>query len=84
MNKLEKMQYEETMALRKDMDEMFVRWADRDANGMIICTVMIIQFVAMAGHMFDSPEDYVRFVDETVARGRKRFDVENNGGHYVH
>lgn len=77
-------QYEETLEVRKDLDEMFARWADRDASGLVVCTVMLLQFVAMAGHMFEKQEDYDRFINQSVARGRARFKAETEGTTYVH
>lgn len=77
-------QYQETLEIRKDLDELFSRWADRDANGLVVCTVMLLQFVAMAGHMFEKREDYDRFINESVARGRARFKAETEGTTYVH
>lgn len=84
MTPTERRQYEETLEVRKDLDEMFARWADRDANGLVVCTVMLLQFVAMAGHMFEKQEDYDRFINESVARGRARFKAETEGTTYVH
>jgi hypothetical protein len=84
MTEEQQRQYDEAISIRKDLDELFVRWADRDANGLVVCTVMLLQFVSMAGHLFDDPKDYDRFIDETVARGRARFNIENNGAPYVH
>ena len=84
MTEEQQRQYQETLEIRKDLDEMFVRWADRDANGLVVCTVMLLQFVAMAGHMFEKQEDYDRFINESVARGRARFKSETERTNYVH
>lgn len=84
MTEEQKRQYQETLEVRKDLDEMFSRWSDRDANGLVVCTVMLLQFVAMAGHMFEKQEDYDRFINESVARGRARFKAETEGTTYVH
>jgi hypothetical protein len=84
MTEEQQRQYQEALQVRKDLDEMFVRWADRDANGLVVCTVMLLQFVAMAGHMFEKQEDYDRFINESVARGRARFKAEIEGTTYVH
>lgn len=84
MTPTERRQYEETLEVRRDLDEMFVRWANRDADGLVVCTVMLLQFVSMAGHLFEKREDYDRFVDESVARGRARFKAETEGTTYVH
>ena len=79
MTEEQQRQYRETLEIRKDLDEMFVRWAERDANGLAVCTVMLLQFVAMAGHMFEKQEDYDRFINESVVRGRARFKAETEG-----
>lgn len=77
-------QEEEVESVRKDIEELLIKWQARDANGLVVCSVMLMQFVAMSGHLFNRTEDYDRFVKETVELGRKRFESELSVGPYMH
>jgi len=64
---------QEAVLVNQDLHNMLLVWHERQADPLVVCTLMIIQFVSLAGHLFADEEEYERFLAASVKRGRVRF-----------
>ena len=70
--------------IQEEIIELLRGWANRDADGLVVCTFLISHMVATAGALFDSPQDYDAFIARSVENGKKMFIKRINGEYNVH
>ena len=76
---------EDTREINEELDAMFEIWAERGANPLAVCTVVIIRMIALSGQLFDDEEDYETYVQGVANGGMKYFEeIEKKAKQHVH
>ena len=75
----------DTLEINEELDAMCEIWAERGANPLAVCTVVIIRMIALSGQLFDDEEDYETYVQGVARGGMKYFEeVEKKAKQHVH
>jgi len=76
---------EDTLEINEELDAMFEIWAERGANPLAVCTIVIIRMIALSGQLFDDEEDYEKYVQGVAKGGMKYFEeIEKKAKQHVH
>ena len=76
---------EDTREINEELDAMFEIWAERGANPLAVCTIVIIRMIALSGQLFDDEEDYETYVRGVAKGGMKYFEeIEKKAKQHVH
>ena len=71
----------------KEFDDMFHHWDKHNAEPLVVMSIGLVRFVALAGEMFDSEDAYRAFIHKCVRQGFAVFEEsqeEDEGPEYVH
>lgn len=75
----------DTLEINEELDAMCEIWAERGANPLAVCTVVIIRMIAVSGQLFDDEKDYEAYVQGVAKGGMKYFEeVEKKAKQHVH
>lgn len=74
----------ETFQVNKDLQELLLTWQERAADPLVVCTIMLVQFTSLAGHLFEDEDQYNAFLSASVNRGKHRFDQDRKNPQYTH
>lgn len=84
----EKKQLAEIRQAMIEFDKMSRVWHDRDADPLIVCSIGITRFIALAGSVFANEKDFRLFVDKCIAHGLLLHEMEkeddNGNPEYIH
>jgi len=76
---------EDTREINEELDAMCEIWAERAANPLAVCTIVIIRMIALSGQLFDDEEDYETYVRGVAKGGMKYFEeIEKKAKQHVH
>jgi hypothetical protein len=67
-----------------EFEQMMHTWDKRNADPMIVCSIGIVKFVALAGVVFDNETDYLHFINKCVTQGILMHKEEDDNGSPKH
>lgn len=69
-----------------EFEQMMRAWDKRSADPLIICSIGIVKFVALAGVVFENETDYLQFINKCVTQGILMHKEEDDDGspEYLH
>lgn len=69
-----------------EFEQMLHTWQKRNADPLIVCSIGIVKFVALAGVVFRSEQDYLQFINKCVTQGMLMHQEEDDNGNpeYLH
>jgi hypothetical protein len=73
----------ETFLVNEDLQAMLSVWKERSADPLVVCTMMLVQFTSLAGHLFEDEDQYNAFLEASIRRGKHRFAEDKKNTHYV-
>jgi len=84
-NTLKKQMIEINLAMA-EFEQMMHTWDKRSADPMIVCSIGIVRFVALAGVVFENENDYLQFINKCVTQGIRMHKEEDEDGNpeYLH
>jgi hypothetical protein len=85
MDDLKKQMLEINLAMA-EFEQMMHIWDKRAADPMIVCSIGIVKFVALAGVVFEHEKDYLQFINKCVNQGIRLHQEEDDDGspEYLH
>jgi hypothetical protein len=73
----------ETVLVNADLHNLLAVWRDRSADPLVVCTMMLVQFTSLAGHLFEDEAQYDAFLAATIKRGKHRFEQDRSNPSYI-
>jgi hypothetical protein len=69
-----------------EFEQMMRTWDKRNADPLIVFSIGIVKFVALAGVVFENETDYLQFINKCVTQGILMHKEENDDGipEYLH
>jgi hypothetical protein len=69
-----------------EFEQMMHTWDKRTADPLIVCSIGIVKFVALAGVVFENERDYLQFINKCVTQGILMHQEEDDDGspEYLH
>jgi hypothetical protein len=82
---LKKQMIEINLAM-SEFEQMMHTWDKRSADPLIVCSIGIVKFVALAGVVFENETDYLQFINKCVTQGILMHKEEDDDGtpEYLH
>lgn len=73
----------EAVQVKADLHNLLAVWRDRSADPLVVCTMMLVQFTSIAGHLFEDEDQYNAFLEAAIKRGKHRFEQDKKNPSYV-
>lgn len=86
MDDLKKKMIEINLAMA-EFEHMMHTWDKRNADPLIVCSIGIVKFVALAGVVFEHEKDYLQFINKCVNQGilmHQQEEDDDGSPEYLH
>lgn len=83
MTSEEKRQEDELKLISEEIRSVMSVWRERQADPIMVCTMMIAQFTRFARPLFEDESSYNEFVEGAVNLGKKTLDEGRTNARYI-